>query len=184
LLETPDVLVSTLSNGLRISSQETYGQAVTLGMFVGVGSRHESAENNGSTHLLEHMAFKGTSTRSHASIVKDFEDMGAVVNACAAREHLVFTMDVLRDDLEQALQLLAESLMDPVISAEELEHQKLIVNFGREELEQNPQMLVTEEIHSAAYGSLSVQSCAVCANTYSTAVYHVLTHTPLQSIVY
>jgi processing peptidase subunit alpha len=151
-LETPDVLTSKLSNGLRVASQETYGQAVTLGMFVGTGSRHESAANNGSTHLFEHMAFKGTKSRSHASLVKEIEDMGAMVNACAAREHLVFSVDVLRDDLEQAIQLLAESLLEPTITAEELEHQKLIVNFGREELEQNPQMLVTEEIHSAAYG--------------------------------
>eukprot|EP00935_MAST-01C_sp_MAST-1C-sp1_P002885 g2885.t1 len=154
-LETPDVITSALPNGLRIASQETYGQAVTLGMFIGVGSRHESAANNGSTHLFEHMAFKGTSKRSHAEIVQEIEDMGAVVNACAAREHLVFSIDVLRDNLEGALELLADSLTDPIISTDELEHQKLIVNIEREELEQNPQMLVTEEIHSAAYGSTS-----------------------------
>ena len=55
--------------------------------------------------------------------------MGAVVNACAAREHLVFSIDVLRDNLEGALELLADSLTNPIISADELEHQKVSIRL-------------------------------------------------------
>lgn len=74
------------------------------------------------------------------------------MHAAASREHILYSIDVLRDSIDQAMDLLSDSVLRPVITLDELEHQKLVVEYEREDLEQNPQLLVTEEMHTAAYG--------------------------------
>jgi len=109
----PVAQVTTLPNGMRVISEETYGAVSALSLFVDAGSRFETDGNNGVSHMLEHMAFKSTAKRSHARLVRDVEDMGGVVAAQAAREYMTYSVSVLRPNVEQGIELLAETVLAP-----------------------------------------------------------------------
>ena len=68
VLQAPATEVSTLSNGLRVASEGGHGETATVGVWIDAGSRYETAQNNGATHFLEHMAFKGTKNRTQNDI--------------------------------------------------------------------------------------------------------------------
>jgi len=86
-----DVRVTTLDNGLRVVSEAMPGLAtVAMGIWSGAGSRHERAEEQGLAHLLEHMAFKGTSRRSALQIAEEIEAVGGEVNAETNTEYTAY----------------------------------------------------------------------------------------------
>ncbi|TMW60009.1 hypothetical protein Poli38472_000051 [Pythium oligandrum] len=151
-LSAPTTEVTTLPSGLRVISQDTYGQAATLGVFVDTGSRYEDVNEVGVTHLLEHLGFKGTTTRSHADLVREIEDIGALTTASVGREQIIYTIDVLRDNVDKAMDILADSVLNVELVEEEIEHIKAIMSFQTEDLMENPQALLQEYIHLAAYG--------------------------------
>ncbi|DAZ97009.1 TPA: hypothetical protein N0F65_011924 [Lagenidium giganteum] len=152
-LEAPRTQVTTLPSGLRVISHDTYGQAATVGMFIDAGSRFEDETNAGSSHLLEHLAFKTTSKRSHAQLVSEVEDIGALTTASCGREQIIYTVDLLRDNVERGLELLADSVLNVQYVPEEIEQIKTIMEIQTEDLFENPQALLQEYIHAAAYGS-------------------------------
>lgn len=150
--QKPTCETTTLANGLRVVSQETYRTNTSLGLFVDAGSRLETAQNNGVSHLLEHLAFKSTQARSHQRLVRDVEDMGAQVGAASAREYFVYTADVLRTNVDGAVALLSETALQPKFSAWEIDEQRKVIGYETHEMEKNAQQMVTEMIFEAAYG--------------------------------
>ena len=81
------VQIATLSNGLRVVTENMPGlQSAAVGLWVTAGGRHEREEQNGIAHFLEHMAFKGTKTRSALQIAEAIEDVGGYINAYTSRE--------------------------------------------------------------------------------------------------
>jgi processing peptidase subunit alpha len=151
-LPVPETEMTTLSNGLRIASQETYGQSSCIGVLVDSGSRFENDANNGASHLLEHMAFKTTENRSHLRLVRDMEDAGANVGAATAREHVMYAVNVLREKTDTAVEVLADTLLRPTLADWELGEQKQVVGYEIADLQQQPQVILSELIHAAAYG--------------------------------
>ncbi|ETW09190.1 hypothetical protein H310_01616 [Aphanomyces invadans] len=151
-LQAPRTETTVLPNGLRVISQETYGQASTVGLFVDAGSRFEDDSNTGITHMMEHLGFKSSHSRSHADLVREFEDIGAQTTSSSGREQLIYTVDVLRDNVDRALELLADAFVNPAILEDEVEMTKVIMKIQSEDLKENPQMFLQERIHKAAYG--------------------------------
>ena len=147
----PKTESTTLPNGLRVVSEETYRASSSVGLFVDAGSRFETDANNGISHLLEHMAFKTTQNRSHQRVVRDVEDMGGNVGAAAAREYMVYTTDVLRTNLDKELELCAETVLKPKFVPWDIEEQRKIIRYELEEMETNAQAMVSEMIFQAAY---------------------------------
>ena len=92
------VQVSTLSNGLRVITDRMDSvETVALGAWVNVGTRHETAEVNGISHLLEHMAFKGTARRTALQIAEEMDNVGGHLNAYTSRDHTAYFAKVLKD---------------------------------------------------------------------------------------
>ncbi|POM67946.1 Mitochondrial-processing peptidase subunit beta, partial [Phytophthora palmivora] len=91
-LKPPQTEISVLPSGLRVISQETYGQAATLGIFIDAGSRFEDDDSVGVSHLLEHLGFKSTTSRSHAQLVHEIEDIGALTTSSCGREQIIYTI--------------------------------------------------------------------------------------------
>ncbi|CAK4098653.1 unnamed protein product [Aphanomyces euteiches] len=151
-LQAPRTETTVLPNGLRVISQETYGQASTVGLFIDAGSRFEDDSNTGITHMMEHLGFKSSLTRSHAELVREIEEIGAQTTTSSGREQLIYTVDVLRDNVDRALMLLADAILKPAILEEEIELIKVIMRIQSEDLKENPQQYLQERIHTAAYG--------------------------------
>ena len=105
------VQVTTFENGLQVITDSVRTvETVSVGAWVSVGTRHESKELNGISHLLEHMAFKGTERRSARAIAEEIEAVGGHLNAYTARENTAYFAKVLKDDVSLAADIISDIL--------------------------------------------------------------------------
>ncbi|MGI9406182.1 MAG: M16 family metallopeptidase, partial [Hyphomicrobiaceae bacterium] len=122
------VRISTLENGLRIVTEAMpHLETVSLGVWVGTGSRFEGAEENGISHLLEHMAFKGTGRRSAREIAETIENVGGDINAATSLETTAYYARVMKDDAPLAIDVLADILQNSTFEADELAREKDVI---------------------------------------------------------
>src|SRR5690625_7476402 len=122
------IRVDTLPNGFRIATERMPSLASTaIGVWVEVGSRHERADQNGIAHFLEHMAFKGTGTRSALKIAEEIEDVGGMLNAYTSRERTAYYARGLEADVPLALDILADILRDSVMDPREIEVERGVI---------------------------------------------------------
>jgi predicted Zn-dependent peptidase len=122
------VEVTKLDSGLRIVTDSMPQlRTASLGVFVGAGSRHERQQENGLSHLLEHMAFKGTRRRSARQIAEEIENAGGDLNAETSVEQTAYFARVLGEDSEIALDILSDILTDSQFDAAELEREKGVI---------------------------------------------------------
>src|ERR1700760_4951112 len=95
--------ITTLPNGLRVASEFLPGvESVAVTVTVGAGARYENEQDNGISHLLEHMAFKGTKTRSARDIAEAFDNIGGHLNAYTSMEMTVYYAKQLKEDVRLA----------------------------------------------------------------------------------
>jgi predicted Zn-dependent peptidase len=122
------VRVSRLESGLRIVSHAMeHLKSAALGVWVGTGSRSEEENEHGLSHLLEHMAFKGTRTRSAADIAGEIEAVGGEVNAATSVETTSYYARVLKDDVALALDILGDILRNSVFDPQELQREQHVI---------------------------------------------------------
>ncbi|MCO5156554.1 MAG: insulinase family protein [Aquamicrobium sp.] len=122
------VEVSRLSNGLTVATETLpHIESVALGVWVKSGARDERGDEHGLAHLLEHMAFKGTSGRSAWKIASEIEDVGGEINAATSVETTSFYARVLKDDMPLAIDILADILNDSLFDPHELEREQHVI---------------------------------------------------------
>ena len=120
-LVSPQLCVDVLGNGLKVASQETYGQVCTLAVFVEAGSMFERPEEVGSCHFLETMAFKATRSMDASEVLRYTQQHGLTTSSVFNQEVILFKVDALRGSLKQAIQLLAEAALHPRLSETDME---------------------------------------------------------------
>lgn len=120
--------MTVLPNGLQIVT-DTMDEVdtVSLGIWVDIGAMYEPAEINGISHLLEHMAFKGTENRTARQIAEEIENVGGYINACTSRETTSYYIKVLKEDAALAVDILADILLNSTFNPEEFEREKAVV---------------------------------------------------------
>jgi predicted Zn-dependent peptidase len=118
-----------LPNGLRVVSQPMpHARSVSVGLFVGVGSRHEDASRAGLSHLLEHLVFKGTRGYPQAGALSEaIESVGGGVNASTDRELTVYTSKVPRAHAARALEVVSELVTQPLLRRPDLSAEKPVI---------------------------------------------------------
>ncbi|MEM7731361.1 MAG: pitrilysin family protein [Pseudomonadota bacterium] len=122
------VRLTTLDNGFRIVSEPMPGlQSAAIGVWVLAGARHEAAQQNGIAHFLEHMAFKGTTTRSALDIAEAIEDVGGYINAYTSREVTAYYARVLGEHVPLALDVVADILRQPIFDPHEIEIERGVI---------------------------------------------------------
>ena len=129
------IQVTTLKNGLRIVTDTMPdAESVVVGAWVGVGTRHEPWNANGVAHLVEHMMFKGTTTRSPYALSTAIENKGGSMNAHTTREETAYYARVLPEDVECATDIITDMLRRSVFDEKELdrERQVIIQEIGRD----------------------------------------------------
>ncbi|HJU20582.1 MAG TPA: pitrilysin family protein [Stellaceae bacterium] len=146
------VHLSRLSNGLRIATDrvETV-DTVAVGLWVDVGTRHESAAVNGVAHCLEHMAFKGTERRSALAIAEEIEAVGGHLNAYTSRESTAYYAKVLKEDVALALDILADILQHSTFEPEELERERQVILQEIGQANDTPDDIVFDHFQECAY---------------------------------
>ena len=119
---------STLSNGVRVLS-EPMPQMVsaTIGIWVENGSRYEQAQQNGVSHFIEHLLFKGTRRRTAAQIAEQIDAVGGVLNAFTGKEYTCYYAKVLGEDVKMTTELLADIFLESVFAPEEIDRERQVV---------------------------------------------------------
>jgi predicted Zn-dependent peptidase len=119
---------AVLDNGIRVVSQEMPDhRSVSLGIWVENGSRHEAPRENGISHFIEHLLFKGTERRSAAQIAEEMDAIGGVLNAFTAKEHTCYYAKVLDEDLPLAIDLLTDIFLHSVFDGDEIERERSVI---------------------------------------------------------
>ncbi|WP_226034898.1 M16 family metallopeptidase [Aquibacillus saliphilus] len=140
-------------NGLRVVMEDIPAvRSVTLGIWIRTGSRNEGKANNGISHFLEHMFFKGTNTRTARDIAEAFDAIGGQVNAFTSKEYTCFYAKVLDTHKAYALEILADMFFNSLFDQEEMEKEKNVVLEEIKMSEDTPDDIVHDLLSQASYG--------------------------------
>lgn len=147
----------TCGNGLRIVTEKIDSvRSVAIGIWVGTGSKYENEANNGISHFLEHMFFKGTKTRSAKEIAETFDEIGGNVNAFTSKEYTCYYARVLDQHAPIALDTLTDMFFNSTFDKEEIEKEKNVVIEEISMYEDTPDDLVHDLISRASFADHSL----------------------------
>jgi predicted Zn-dependent peptidase len=134
---------SVLDNGIRVITERVAeAHSVTVGFWVENGSRHEQEPENGISHFIEHMLFKGTERRTALAIAKEVDSVGGVLNAFTSREYSCYYAKVLARKLPLAVDLLSDIVLNSIFDLDEIEKERRVVLQEIHMLEDTPDDLV------------------------------------------
>jgi predicted Zn-dependent peptidase len=123
-----DIEMTTLANGVRVITEAMpHVRSVSVGVWINAGSRSETPEQNGISHFIEHMLFKGTTRRSAEDIARSVDSIGGNLDAFTAKELVCFNTKVLDQHLSLAFDVLADLVLHPIFRAEDLEKEKGVI---------------------------------------------------------
>lgn len=132
-----------LSNNVKVITEElTDTNSSTIGLWVKCGSTSETKTNNGVSHFIEHLLFKGTKKRNAKMIASEIEGVGGILNAFTGREYTCFYSKVLNKDLNMAADLLTDMFLNSLFDAKELEKERMVVMQEISMVEDTPDDLV------------------------------------------
>ena len=144
--------LTTLNNGVRILTEPMPGmRSASLGIWVGAGSRHETAAENGAAHYIEHMVFKGTETRSAADIAQEMDAIGGQVNAYTTKENTCFYVRALDTHLAQAADVLCDMFFHSAFRQEDVDTERGVILEEIGMYADNPEDLCSERLAAAIY---------------------------------
>ncbi len=142
----------TLSNGFQIITEHMPGlKSASIGIWVDVGGRHERLAQNGIAHFLEHMAFKGTPTRSALQIAEAIEDVGGYLNAYTSRENTAYYARVLEEDVPLALDVIGDILVNPVFDPADVELERGVILQEIGQANDTPDDIIFDWLQEVAY---------------------------------
>jgi predicted Zn-dependent peptidase len=140
-----DIRTTTLPNGLLVLTERMpHLRSVAMGVWIDCGSRDESPEVNGISHFIEHMVFKGTTTRDASQFAREVDAIGGNLDAFTGKETIGFTLKVLDENVPTALDLLTDLVLHPTFSPEDIAKEQGVILEEIKMDEDNPDYLVHE----------------------------------------
>ena len=154
LPESHDTRLTTLPNGVRVVTiHMPWLASASASVFVRTGSGHEAARDNGISHVVEHMAFKGTTTRDAARINIDAERLGAEVNAHTDKDHTAWHLSGMARDAAEFVRMLGDIVRRPTFPAAELERERQVILQEFLEDEEDPMSTAFRQFDKLCYGA-------------------------------
>ncbi len=146
------VFVTRLESGLTVLTERMERvETVSFGAYIGAGTRHETAAENGVAHFLEHMAFKGTASRSAIDIAEAIENVGGHINAYTSREQTAYYVKLLKEDLALGVDIIGDILCHSSFEPEELERERGVILQEIGQANDTPDDIIFDHFQSAAY---------------------------------
>ncbi|NEZ46095.1 insulinase family protein [Clostridium niameyense] len=141
-----------LDNGLRVVLENIdYVNSVSVGVWIENGSRNETKQNNGISHFIEHMLFKGTENRNSLKIAESIEDLGGQINAFTGKEATCYYVKILDSHIDLALDVLADMLFNSKFLEEDIEKEKKVVIEEINMSEDSPEDVLVDLFSRAAW---------------------------------
>ncbi|CAG8568311.1 1966_t:CDS:2 [Diversispora eburnea] len=154
--------ISTLPNGMRVTTENTPGHFIAVGVYVDAGSRYETANTIGVSHILDRLAFKSTTTYTNEQIQNITESLGGNVMCASSRETIMYQSAIFTQDLTKVLALFADVIRNPLIKPEEVAEQKQTALYEIQEIWQKPEMILPELLHTVAYKDNTLGNPMLC----------------------
>ena len=146
------VEVTRLPSGLTlVTAPMAHLETAALGVWVASGSRDERPDEHGISHLLEHMAFKGTTRRTARQIAEEIEVVGGDLNAATSVESTAYYARVLKADVPLALDVLSDILFDPSFDPQELQREQNVIVQEIGAAEDTPDDLIWDRLQTTAF---------------------------------
>ena len=146
------IRVETLPSGLTVVTEEMPRvETVSFGAYVAAGTRHEQAAENGVSHFLEHMAFKGTENRSAVAIAEEIEAVGGHINAYTAREQTAYYVKLLKEDIALGADIIGDILTHSSFEPEELERERGVILQEIGQANDTPDDIIFDHFQEAAF---------------------------------
>lgn len=151
IANSPVTEVSKTTNGVRVASEAAHGETAAVGVWIDAGSRYENDKNNGAAHFLEHMAFKGTKSRTQKQLEVEIENMGGHLNAYTSREQTVYYAKVFKNDVPKAVEILADILQNSLLDEGAITRERDVILRESVEVNKQYEEVIFDELHSTAY---------------------------------
>ena len=144
-LKIRNIETTQLANGVRVvTEQMDHVRSVSMGIWIGTGSRRETADENGICHFIEHMVFKGTKHRSAEDIARSVDSIGGGLDAFTSKEMVSYNTKVLDEHLPVAFEVLADLVRNPLFREEDIEKEKGVILEELKMEVDNPEYLLHE----------------------------------------
>lgn len=146
--------VTTLSNGVKIVSEYIpYLKSFSLGFWFNIGSRDENLRNNGISHFIEHMLFKGTKTRSAKQISDEIESYGGYLNAFTSKEHTCYYGRGLSENFKKTFVVLSDMIKNPLFKESHIKKEAGVVVDELKDIDDNPEELIFDKFEESIFNS-------------------------------
>jgi len=143
---------STLTNRITVVTDSIpYFSTVSLGLWWKTGGRYENEKNNGVSHFIEHMLFKGTSHRSAYEIAREIDAIGGTLNAFTGKEYTCLYAHVLKKDIDVALDIIADMYRHSLFMSEDVEREKFVIAQEIKMVEDNPEEHIYEMFNASYF---------------------------------
>lgn len=144
-----EISVTTLANGIPVITERMpHVRSVSVGIWIGTGSRQERPDENGISHFIEHMLFKGTTTRSAEEIARSMDSIGGNLDAFTSKELVSYNTKVLDEHLPLAIDVLSDLVLNPLFHQDDVEKEKGVILEELKMEEDNPEYLAHETFAS------------------------------------
>ncbi|GAC1342859.1 MAG: pitrilysin family protein [Acetobacteraceae bacterium] len=151
---TDAIRVTRLPSGLTVVTETMDRvETVSLGAYIATGTRNESEAENGASHFLEHMAFKGTERRTASEIAEAVENVGGHINAYTAREQTAYYVKLLKEDLALGADIIGDILTHSTFAPEELERERGVILQEIGQANDTPDDIIFDRFQETAYPS-------------------------------
>lgn len=150
----PPTVVTTLPNGVRVATKETFGEVSSVGIFLNAGVRNETKDMAGAANLIEELALSGTKKRPKAALESEVESMGASMKMSLGREQTSFMMTMGNTDLAQGVDILSDLVTNVPVA--NLEKEKEAILRKLEETDQPTRKVIEDRLHACAFRDCSL----------------------------
>ena len=142
------VNIKTLKNGIRVAVEEIpYVRSVSFGIWVKNGSRDENINNNGISHFIEHMLFKGTFKRSAKDIAEEMDALGGQINAYTTKEYTCYHTRVLDKHIEKAVDILSDMFLNSKFDDNDVSRERNVILEEINMYDDAPEVVVHDKLH-------------------------------------
>ncbi|KAK7530836.1 Metalloenzyme, LuxS/M16 peptidase-like protein [Phyllosticta citribraziliensis] len=154
--------ITTLPNGIRVATEALPGHFSGIGVYVDAGSRYETPELRGVSHIIDRLAFKSTKNRSSDQMLETLESLGGNISCASSRESLMYQSATFNSRVEDCVSLFADTIRDPLITDEEVEQQLETAAYEISEIWSKPELILPELVHMAAYKDNTLGNPLLC----------------------
>jgi predicted Zn-dependent peptidase len=145
---------TVLDNGIKVITEEIpYLQSISIGVWVNTGSRDEQPHENGISHFIEHLLFKGTERRTAFDIAKEIDSVGGTLNAFTGREYTCFYAKVINKNLLLAIDLLSDIFLHPLMDVKDVEKERMVILQEIKMVEDTPDDYIHDLFNQVCWGN-------------------------------